>query len=103
MVATVQRKRIEILVDNPLIPKIINYVKQVDISGWSVIKIASGGGRDGRWQQDEVSGAAAKSLILMISNQEKAAQLTDALAPLLDSHSLLLTIANVEVVRGDRF
>ncbi|WP_109356938.1 hypothetical protein [Sphingorhabdus sp. EL138] len=103
MVATVQRKRIEILVDNPLIPKIINYVKQVDISGWSVIKIASGGGRDGRWQQDEVSGAAAKSLILMIANQEKAAQLTDALAPLLDSHSLLLTIANVEVVRGDRF
>ncbi|QTD56206.1 P-II family nitrogen regulator [Parasphingorhabdus cellanae] len=103
MVATVQRKRIEILVDNPLIPKIISYVKQVDISGWSVIKIASGGGRDGRWQQDEVSGAAAKSLVLMIANEEKAGQLTDVLAPLLDSHSLLLTVANVEVVRGDRF
>ncbi|GAB5481528.1 MAG: hypothetical protein Pars92KO_12850 [Parasphingorhabdus sp.] len=103
MVATVQRKRIEILVDNPLIPKIINYVKQVDISGWSVIKIASGGGRDGRWQQDEVSGAAAKSLVLMIANEEKAGQLADVLAPLLDSHGLLLTIANVEVVRGERF
>jgi len=103
MVATVQRKRIEILVDNPLVPKIVNYVKKVDISGWSVIKIASGGGRDGRWQQDEVSGAAAKSIVLLIANEEKANQLTDVLAPLLDSHSLLLTIANVEVVRGDRF
>ncbi len=103
MVATVRRKRIEILVDNPLVPKIVNYVKKVDISGWSVIKIASGGGRDGRWQQDEVSGAAAKSIVLLIANEEKANQLTDVLAPLLDSHSLLLTIANVEVVRGDRF
>lgn len=103
MVATVQRKRIEILVDTPLVPKIIGYAKQVDISGWSVIKIASGGGRDGRWQHDEITGAASKSIILMIANQEKAGQLTDALAPLLDSHSLLLTIANVEVVRGDRF
>ncbi len=103
MVATVKRKRIEILVDNPLVPKIVNYVKKVDISGWSVIKIASGGGRDGRWQQDEVSGAAAKSIVLLIANEEKAQRLTDALAPLLDSHSLLLTIANVEVVRGDRF
>lgn len=103
MVATVQRKRIEILVDNPLIPKIIHHVKKVDISGWSVMKIASGGGRDGRWQQDEVSGAAAKSIVLLIANEEKAGLLADALAPLLDSHSLLLTIANVEVVRGDRF
>ncbi|MEP2102370.1 MAG: hypothetical protein ABJP02_12770 [Parasphingorhabdus sp.] len=103
MVATVQRKRIEILVDTPLVPKIIGYAKQVDISGWSAIKIASGGGRDGRWQHDEITGAAAKSIILMIASEEKAQQLTDALAPLLDSHSLLLTIANVEVVRGDRF
>ncbi len=103
MVATVQRKRIEILVDTPLVPKIIGYAKQVDISGWSVIKIASGGGRDGRWHHDEITGAAAKSIILMIANEEKAGQLTDALAPLLDSHSLLLTVANVEVVRGDRF
>ncbi len=103
MVATVKRKRIEILVDNPLVPKIVSYVKKVDISGWSVIKIASGGGRDGRWQQDEVSGAAAKSIVLLIANEEKAQRLTDALAPLLDSYSLLLTVANVEVVRGDRF
>lgn len=103
MVATVQRKRIEILVDTPLVPRIIRLVKQVDISGWSVIKIASGGGRDGRWDHDEVTGAAAKSIILMIANEEKSAQLADAVAPLLESHGLLLTIGNVDVVRGEKF
>jgi PII-like signaling protein len=103
MVATVQRKRIEILVDTPLVPRIIAIVKKVDISGWSVIKIASGGGRDGRWDHDEVTGAAAKSIVLMIANEEKAGLFADEVAPLLESHGLLITIGNVEVVRGERF
>ncbi len=103
MVATVLRKRIEILVDTPLVPKIISYVKKVDISGWSVIKIASGGGRDGRWDHDEVTGAAAKSIVLMIASEEKAGQFADEVAPLLESHGLLITIGNVEVIRGERF
>lgn len=103
MVETVQRKRIEILVDTPLVPRIIRLVKEVDISGWSVIKIASGGNRDGRWDHDEVTGAAAKSIVLMIANEEKADRLTDKVAPLLESHGLLITVGNVAVVRGDRF
>ena len=103
MVTTVQRKRIEILVDTPLIPRVIRLVKEVDISGWSISKIPSGGGRDGRWDHDEVTGAAAKSIVLMIANQEKADELADKVAPLLDSHGLFITIGNVEVVRGDRF
>lgn len=103
MVATVQRKRIEILVDNPLVPRIIKIIKEVDISGWSVIKVASGGGRDGRWSHDEVTGAAAKSIILMIANEVKADLFADKVAPLLESHGFLITIGNVAVVRGDRF
>ena len=51
MVATVQRKRIEILVDTPLVPRLF----------------------------------------------------ADEVAPLLESHGLLITIGNVEVVRGERF
>ena len=103
MVNTVQRKRIELLVDTPLVPKIIQLVKDVDISGWSVIKIASGGNREGRWVHDEVTGAASKSIVLMIASQDKANALADRVAPLLESYGLLLTIGNVEVVRGDRF
>ncbi len=103
MVATVQRKRIEILLDTPLVPRMIEIIKKVDISGWSLIKIASGGSRAERWDHDEVTGAAAKSIILMIANEEKTNQLADAIAPLLESYGLLITIGNVEVVRGDRF
>lgn len=103
MIQTVTRKRIEILVDTPLAPRIIAQVKAVDISGWSLIHIDSGGGRAGAWQHDDVTGAAAKTIVLAIASQAKADALVDALAPLLDSYRLLLTIGDVQVVRGERF
>ena len=103
MVDTVNRKRIEILSDTPLLPRVIDIIKAVDISGWSVIHVDSGGGRDGSWQHDDVTGAAAKSIVLAIANEEKAQALVDAIEPILESHRLLLTVGNVQVVRGDKF
>ena len=50
MIQTVSRKRIEILVDTPLVPRVVAQLKAVDISGWSVIHVDSGGGRAGGGQ-----------------------------------------------------
>lgn len=103
MVQTVARKRIEILVDTPLVPRIVNQLKLVDISGWSLIHVDSGGGRSGEWQQDDVTGASAKTIVLAIASETKTAELIDAIAPLLDSYRMLLTVGDVQVVRGERF
>ncbi|MBL0925220.1 MAG: transcriptional regulator [Sphingomonadaceae bacterium] len=103
MFQTVTRKRIEILVDTPLAPRIIAKIKAVDISGWSLIHVDSGGGRAGEWQHDDVTGAAAKTIILAIASDTKANALVGELAPVLDSYRLLLTIGDVQVVRGERF
>lgn len=103
MAETVTRKRIEILVDTPLAPRIIAQIKAVDISGWSLIHVDSGGGRGGEWQHDDVTGAAAKTIVLAIASEQKTDALVDRLAPLLDSYRLLLTIGDVQVVRGERF
>jgi hypothetical protein len=103
MVQTVTRKRIEILVDTPLAPRIIAQIKAVDISGWSLIHVDSGGGRHGEWQHDDVTGAAAKTIVLVIASETKTKALVELISPLLDSYRLLLTIGDVQVVRGERF
>jgi PII-like signaling protein len=103
MVETVTRKRIEILVDTPLVGRVVAKLREAGISGWSVIHVDSGGGRSGEWQQDDVTGAAAKTIVLAIASEAKAAAVADALGPLLDSYGLLLTIGDVQVVRGERF
>lgn len=102
MVETVTRKRLEILVDTPLVRKVTQAIEDAAISGWSVVPVTSGRGREGRWHEERVTGSD-KSLVLAIASEEKAAALIEQLAPILTSHGLLLTMANVEVVRGERF
>lgn len=103
MIETVQRKRIEILADTALVPRVVAILRAVDISGWSLIHVDGGAGRTGEWQNDDFTGASAKTIIIAIASAERATLLTDRIAPLLDSHRLLLTIGDVAVVRGDRF
>lgn len=102
MIETVIRKRIEILVDTPLVRKVTQAIDRAGITGWTVLPVQSGSGRDGAWREERVTGSD-KSLVLTISSQEKAETLTEELAPILGSHGLLLTMWNVEVVRGERF
>jgi len=102
MVETVIRKRIEILADNPLVRRVTHAIDKAEITGWSIIPIVAGSGRDGAWHEERVVGAD-KSLIVTIGSAEKAARLTEALLPILSSHGLLLTQWDVEVIRGDRF
>ncbi len=102
MMETVIRKRIEILADTPLIRRVTDAIDRAQISGWTVLPVQSGSGRDGPWREERVTGAD-KSLILSIASEEKAAALVDALSPILSSHGLLLTMWDVEVIRGERF
>jgi PII-like signaling protein len=103
MTRTFTRKRIEILVDTPHAPIVIQAVHEAGIDGYSLIPVQSGAGRGGAWREDRVSGAQTKAILITIANEEKANRLIDMLAPILDSHGMLLTMMDVEVVRAERF
>ncbi len=102
MIETVIRKRIEILVDAPLVRVVTAAIDRCEITGWTVLPVTSGRGRDGLWQEERVTGSD-KELILTVASQERAVRLAEELAPLLTSHGLLLTMWDVEVIRGERF
>lgn len=102
MIETVIRKRIEILVDTPLVRRITQAIDRAGITGWTVLPVQSGSGRDGAWRDERVTGSD-KSLVLSISSSEKAHILAEELGPILSSHGLLLTMWDIEVIRGERF
>jgi len=99
---TVVRKRIEILVDTPLVRRVTEAIAAVGISGWTILPVTSGSGRHGQWHEERVTGAD-KSLVLTIAAADKAMMLAASLAPILTSHGMLLTMWNVDVIRGERF
>lgn len=103
MINTFTRKRIEILVDAPLASRLIAAAADAGIAGYTLIPVQSGAGRAGAWRDDRVTGAETKTIFLTIASEEKAQRFVDVLAPKLEEYGLLLTVADVEVVRGERF
>jgi hypothetical protein len=103
MIQTFTRKRVEILIDTPLAPRLIKAAADAGIAGYTLIPVQSGAGRGGAWRDDAVSGAQAKTIFLTIASEEKAGRFVDMLAPHLESYSMLLTLSDVQVVRGERF
>ncbi|GAA4643758.1 hypothetical protein GCM10023115_17180 [Pontixanthobacter gangjinensis] len=102
MIETVIRKRIEILTDAALVRRVTDAIDRAGITGWTVTPVQSGKGRDGRWREERVMGTD-KCLVLTIAAAEKAMVFAEDIAPILTSHGLLLSMWDVEVIRGERF
>ncbi len=104
MVVTTPRKKIEILIDRPLMKRLRQITKDVDLSGYTVFDAIGGEGGQGRWRDDQVTGGAgSKVLFISILNEQKANEFLAAIEPLLDEYGLLVTVSTVEVIRADRF
>ncbi|VVT15388.1 P-II family nitrogen regulator [Erythrobacter sp. EC-HK427] len=102
MIETVIRKRIEILADQAQARRVTKAIDEAGITGWTITPVTSGKGREGQWREERVMGTD-KVFILTIASQENAMALAENLAPILTSHGLLLTMWDVEVIRGERF
>ncbi|MBH5322583.1 P-II family nitrogen regulator [Aurantiacibacter sediminis] len=102
MIETVIRKRIEILADQAQANRVTKAIDDAGITGWTITPVTSGKGRDGRWREERVMGTD-KVLILTIAPEDKAMALAEALAPVLTQRRLLLTMWDIQVIRGERF
>lgn len=102
MVSTFTRKRIEILADEALAPRLVSASGKAGINGHTILRVEAGAGRGGPWRSDTVSGSG-KIIFLTITAEDKARRLIDLLAPSLEAWGMVLTMGDVEVVRPERF
>ena len=102
MIETVTRKRIEILTDKALQKRVTDAVDKVGITGWTILPVSSGKGREGVWREESVMGTD-KVFVLTIAAEDKAMALAEKLAPVLTSLGFILTMWDVQVIRGERF
>lgn len=103
MVDPIQRRKIEILVDAPLVRRVVAAAEAVGVTGYTLLPTLGGRGQGGTWSDDQVTGAEAKVMFVTITNDQRATALIDALAPLLESYGLLLVSGLVDVVRAERY
>lgn len=104
MVVTTTVKKIEILVDAPLLRRIRRIADDNGVSGYTLYPTVGGDGGQGRWDGEQVTGGAgSKVLFASVLDVGKADIFLSALEPLLDEYGLMITLSNVEVIRAERF
>jgi PII-like signaling protein len=103
MTDTSHRRRIEVLADAPLVPAIVKLAEKAGITHYTLLPVMGGAGVHGRWHDDQLSGATAKVMLLLVTAEDHAEQFIDLVAPLLESHHLMLMSSAVDVVRGGKF
>ena len=102
MIETVTRIRIEILTDTRLQKRVTDAIERAGITGWTILPVTSGKGRDGPWREERVLGTD-KVFVLTIAADDKAMALAEELAPMLTKYGFILSMWDVQVIRGERF
>jgi len=104
MTSSSKRKRIEILVDAPLLRRLKTMATDVGIKGYTVLPTLEGAGARGSWSDERVSGGAgSKVIFLTVTGPKRTDAFVEKLKPLLEPYGLVITIGDVEVLRPEKF
>jgi PII-like signaling protein len=101
---THRKKRIEIIIEAPLLRRIVARFDSLRVSGYSVLPVLAGNGHEGRWEASGLVGDAGKMMaVICILDPGDLPVLLNGIYPIVQRQIGILTISDVEVVRSDHF
>ena len=103
MNASIERIKVEILLDAPLVDVVTSIVEAAGAGGYTILPALGGSGSNGRWREDRVTGADTKLLLLVIATEDTAETIVRGLEPLLETYGLIVITTRVGVVRSEKF
>jgi PII-like signaling protein len=98
------KKRIDIMVEAPLMQRVLTLLDQQGVSGYTVLPVLAGRGKDGAWHRDGVVGrAGALVMIFCILDETRVSEVIEPLFKLVSRQIGIVTISDVEVIRPEHF
>jgi PII-like signaling protein len=98
------KKRLDIIVEAPLIHRLEALLEKADVSGWTVIPALAGKGRGGTWSREgQATEAGAMVLVIVVTSEHRVPGLLDQVYKLLSRHIGIVTLSDVQVIRKDHF
>ncbi len=102
MTELVHRKRLEIIADLELAEWLADEAEAVGITHFTIVPTLGGKGAHGRWRNDGVGGQG-KCLFISVTSADRATALIDRIGPMFSDYRIVMDIADVQVLRGERF
>jgi PII-like signaling protein len=101
---TFSKKRIDIMVEAPLMQRVIALLDAEGVSGYSVLPVLAGRGQDGPWHRDGIVGrAGAMVLVFCILDEQRVDAVMGPLFALISRQIGIVTVSDVSVIRPDHF
>jgi nitrogen regulatory protein PII len=99
----VQRKRIEIFVEAHALKRVEAMLNEVGVKGWSVFNGVEGAGEGGVWQRSPVEGGGEMHMVIAITNEAACDRALDWLKLYFAQYRGVVAVADVSVLRPNRF
>lgn len=98
------KKRIEILIEAPAVRRIEAQLDHPAVSGYTIMPVIGGRGRDGHWSADGQIGTAGQmAVFICIVDAAHADAALEAIFAVVSHQIGLVSVSDVEVLRPDRF
>lgn len=103
MIPSHAKTKIELVVEESLLPAVLELLAREGAPGYTVVPASAGSGRGGFWEEHDLSGAERKRLVIVVVAREAGERLVEALHRLLAPYSGIVYTSEVRVVRGEHF
>jgi PII-like signaling protein len=102
--ATHRKKRIEVIVEAPVLSRMLDGLDRLSVTGYTVLPALAGRGRTGNWRRDDAVNPAGQMVcVVCITDQQKVAGILDAVHSLLSRQIGIVSVCDVEVIRQEHF
>lgn len=101
---TYPKKRIEVMVEAPLMNRVLGILDDSEVGGYTVFPALAGKGADGSWHRDGLVGRVGSVVqIVVILDEGKMDTVLDPLFALVSKQIGIVTVSDVAVVRPQGF
>lgn len=101
---TYAKKRIEIIVEAPLVRRLTERLNRPEVHGYSVLPVIAGNGREGAWSSEGQVGEAGRMMaIVSIVDPAVVDIIVDDLFSVLSRQIGFVAISDVSVIRQEMF
>lgn len=98
------KKQMTVICEAPLMHRITRVLDAVPVTGYTVFPALSGRGSEGTWDRDRMIGDAGRMvMIVSVMSPEQADIAVDRIYETLEPQMGIITLADVAVLRPERF
>jgi len=100
---THRRKRVEIVVERPRAAAILDRIRELGATGYTLLPDVTGQGRHGMMGGGELFDHYRSVMILVIAQEELARTILAEVHALLQDYTGIVYLSDVDVIRADHF